>query len=102
MLLSRLGRGIAAWKTYFYPIKVKGKMSDEIFNEIINDVYKDMNRLKDQYELLAQDQYAKAHLGEVNRLDDRISSVLMSWDRTIDNILNRIDNIERHMGIKNE
>jgi hypothetical protein len=53
-----------------------------------------IERLKNEIALLANDQYAKAHLGEVLRLEDRINSVLMTWDETVNKLIKRIEALE--------
>jgi hypothetical protein len=54
-----------------------------------------VNELAEQCKLLANDQYAKAHLDEVQRLSDRIESVLIRWDEIIKELTDRIIKLEK-------
>jgi hypothetical protein len=56
---------------------------------------REINNIRVQNELLSQDQYAKAHLGEVMRLEDRITSSLKTFDEIILGINDRLEKIEK-------
>jgi hypothetical protein len=65
------------------------------FTTLLNDYPRRLRFLEQEYQILAQDQFAKAHLGEAQKLSDRIESVLMQWDETIQKLTNRIEKLEK-------
>lgn len=69
----------------------------KIINEWIKKTFKipgQLQYLPNQSELLAQDQYAKAHFDEVSRLSGRIETVLLEWDQIIKDIHQRLDKLK--------
>lgn len=105
MLLTDYTGWMLEWKRKFVckfmPTKENVNKSNKELRRFIKEIYSDMNYLKDQCERLAQDQYAKAHLNEVLSLRDSFQTTLMAWDETVHMLMMRIDNIERHIGVKN-
>lgn len=82
------------WKRVFDYFKPKGPVTAKTLDKMFKEVYNDMNRLWQNHEQLAQDQYAKAALGEIRRLEDRITSAFMEWDKTIEGFHKRISALE--------
>lgn len=57
-------------------------------------MHRSIDQIKDQLEKVVQDQFAKSHLDECRRLEDRITSVLMEWEKIINQINERLNKLE--------
>jgi|HubBroStandDraft_2_1064218.scaffolds.fasta_scaffold16400_8 hypothetical protein len=65
------------------------------FTTLLHDHPRRLRSLEQECQTLAQDQFSKAHLGEVQKLSDRIESVLIQWDETIKKLTDRIEKLEK-------
>jgi hypothetical protein len=57
--------------------------------------------LQDQCALLAQNQYAQSGLIEYRRLEDRITTAFMEWEKSIDGMHERIKKLEDKNEVQN-
>jgi hypothetical protein len=68
----------------------KKEMNDYTFSKL----WREHDEIKSELRKLSQDQFAKAHLSECQRLEDRITTAFKQWDELIEGMHNRIKKLE--------
>jgi FtsZ-binding cell division protein ZapB len=74
-------------KIFIYPVSCSIGFS-------VANLTREIDSLREQCQKLAQDQYAKAHMDECMRLEDRITTAFKAWDETITAMHERIEKLE--------
>lgn len=74
--------------------RLNQKNPEEMDKFIFAKLWREHDQIKLQLKRLEQDQYAKAHLDEYRRLEDRMLTVLKVFDENIEMIKSRLDKLE--------